>query len=96
MWRASHELFENVIRDLASTVTEMRHNAETWKEKYDMVYIYHHHALCFRAFFFILLCVLVGIISHNMLLFWWLTASKRHGHSCVETQSGLGTGIERI
>jgi hypothetical protein len=30
-------LFENVIRDLAKTVTEMRHNAETWKEKHDQV-----------------------------------------------------------
>ena len=37
MWRASHELFENVIRDLAKSVTEMRHNAETWKEKHDQV-----------------------------------------------------------
>ena len=37
MWRAGHELFENVIRDLSTTVTEMRHNAETWKEKYDQV-----------------------------------------------------------
>lgn len=40
MWRASQELFENVIRDLATTVTEMRHHAETWKEKHDAVW--HH------------------------------------------------------
>jgi len=38
MWRASHELFENVIRDLTSTVIEMKSNAETWKEKHDQAH----------------------------------------------------------